>query len=408
MNINTKHRQITLCALVFLLFASFSLSYAISSITIFLFLAFFFFDTKTNVGKKIKKITKDKIVLAYVIFFLVQVIGYFYSENTDIAMRRIEVLIPLLFLPAVLSTEPLSQTYLSKVLNIIKITIPLTFVLLLMYHLMIIKRDLNTFVNFTITEEIGISQFYLAFILLIPIITCLKEISIGKNSLANIFIMLTNLGVVFLLGNKTTLLFLVIMGIFFTVRLYHKNKKKGLLVVLIFCIAVVSAPQLNIVQNRINVILKTTDFNFKTIVTKNKFTVTKNTLEHRVLIDYVAINAIKTALPFGYGTGDYLDALFTGYEDLKFKAGIHHKYNTHNQYLEEFLKTGIFGGFVFIYLIVLLLKEVRQNNLYSYIILFFAFACCFESFLFRQHGVIIFGFIIPFIIYNADKLEIKT
>jgi len=408
MNINVKTRQIILSTLTLLLLVSFTMSYAISSITTFLFLVFFFVDSKSNIGEKIKKIIKDKIVIAYILFFLVQLMGYFYSENTDIALRRIEVLIPLLFLPAVLSTEPLHQTYIRKVINIIKIFIPLTFLLLLTYHLMILKRDLNTFVNFTITDVIGVSQFYLAFILLIPIITCLKEITLGNKILINTSILLINLGVVFLLGNKTTLLFLTLVGIFFVIKLYKKNKKKSLTILLIFCGALVLASQLSIVQNRIKVILKTTDFNFETIVTKNKYTITKNTVEHRILINYIAINAIKTAMPFGYGTGDYLDALFKGYEELKFKAGIYQKYNTHNQYLEEFLKTGIFGGFVFIYLMVLLLKEVRQNNLYSFIILFFSFACCFESFLYRQHGVIIFGFIIPFIIYNSDKLENKA
>lgn len=407
MNINAKTRQVILSALTVLLIVSFTLSYAISSIASFLFLAFFFFDSKSNIGKKLKMIFKDKIVIAYVIFFLVQLIGYFYSENTDVALRRIEVLIPLVFLPAVLSTEPIQQSYKKKVLNITKIAIPITFLLLLMYHLMILKRDLNTFVNFTITEVIGISQFYLAFIIVIPIITCLKEISFGNKSVINTSILLINLGVVFLLGNKTTLLFFALMGIFFIIRLYKKNKKRSLTFLLIFCSAVVLASQLGIVQNRIKMVLKTTDINFGTIVTKNKYAITKNTVEHRILIDYIAINAIKTSFPFGYGTGDYLEALFNGYQELEFKAGIHHKYNTHNQYLEEFLKTGIFGGFVFIYLMVLLLKEVKQNNLYSYIILFFAFACCFESFLYRQHGVIIFGFIIPFIIYNADKLENK-
>jgi O-antigen ligase len=204
------------------------------------------------------------------------------------------------------------------------------------------------------------------------------------------------------------MLFLTVVGILFIVRLYRRNNKRGLMFLLVFCGAVFLSSQLSIVQNRIKVILKTTDFKLETIVTKNKYAVTKNTAEHRILIDYVAINAIKTSLPFGYGTGDYLDALFLGYNELKFKAGIHHKYNTHNQYLEEFLKTGILGGFLFIYLMILLLKKVREDNLYSFLIVFFAFACCFESFLYRQHGVIIFGFIIPFIIYNADKLENKA
>lgn len=407
MNISNNLRQSILGVLTLLMLVSFTLSYAVSSITTFLFLAFFFFDSKQNIIVKAKKILKNKLVLVYMIFFLVQLVGYFYSKNTGIAIRRIEVLTPLFFLPAVLSAEPLNKDYLKKVLNLLKILIPITFVFLLLYHLVILKKDLNTFVNFTITEVVGISQFYLAFILLLPIIECLRQITLNNKIVTNSLFVLINLGIVFLLGNKTTLLFLTVVGVLLIIGLYKKNRKKAQLVILIFLSSVVLASQLSIVKNKINVVLKTTDFNFETIETKNKYTVTKNTAEHRVLIDYIAIKAILKELPFGYGTGDYLDELHTGYETLKFKAGMHYKYNTHNQYLEEFLKTGILGGFIFIYLIVLLLKRVKRTNLYSFLIIFFAFACCFESFLYRQHGVIIAGFILPFIIYNTDKLGSK-
>ena len=404
MNINIKTRENILALMMLTVFVSFTLSFALTNIIIFLFIAFFFFDTRANLKLKFNGILKDKLALMYMLFFLIQVVGIIYSQDKPSAIRRVEVMLPILFLPAIISVEQLCQKLLMQILVALKILIPLSFLGLLFYHIFVLNRTINTFVNFTITEVVEVSQFYLAFILLIPIIECLRQIVLGNKILFHLLLLLFNLGFVFLLGNKTTLILLLILGVFISISVFKKNKKRGWTLLFTLLVSILIAAQLPIVKGRANVFLKTTDFNFEVIKTKNKFTITKNTVEHRILIDYVAVKAIINGLPFGYGTGDYLQELYKGYKALKFKAGIYYKYNAHNQYFSEFLKTGIFGGLIFLGLIVLLLKRVDITDYYTYIILFFAMACCVESYLFRQHGVAIFAFIIPFIVYNTKKL----
>lgn len=405
MNIRTAFREKLLACLILLQIISFTLSYALSSITCLLLLVFFFVDEKSNISKKIKRIFKDKLVMTYMLFFLAQLIGCFYSENIGMAFRRTEIMLPLLFMPAILSVEQLSKKCLGKLLDVIKCAVPFIFILLLIYHVAFLRKEINTFVNFTITEVVGVSQFYLVFVVLLPIIECIRKVIIGKQVVLHIGILLINLAIVFLLGNKTSLIITSVLMLFLVVKLLKNKRKKALTIFLILCGAIVLVTQLDIAKNKINVFLKTTDFNFKTIVTKNKYAITKNTAEHRILIDYVALNAINRALPFGYGTGDYLNELYKGYSDLEFKAGAYYEYNTHNQYLSEFLKTGIIGGFLFLFLMLQLIKKVNVKNLYSFAVVFFAFACCFESYLFRHHGVIIFGFLLPFVVYNTHKLN---
>jgi len=157
-----------------------------------------------------------------------------------------------------------------------------------------------------------------------------------------------------------------------------------------------------VIKNRANVFLKTTDFDIKTIITKNKYTQTKNTAEHRVLIDYLVLNEIVKSLPFGVGTGDYQDILNIQYERINFKVAKINQLNTHNQYLCEFMKTGVLGGLVFILIIFNLWKK-SQNHIGFYFVLMFSLGCLVESYLDRQHGVVIFAFIIPFILKIDNK-----
>jgi hypothetical protein len=151
--------------------------------------------------------------------------------------------------------------------------------------------------------------------------------------------------------------------------------------------------------------VETTDFDMETIITKNKVTFTKNTIEHRVLINFISIKESLNSLPFGVGTGDYLNILYNNYKKIGFKQGIKEKFNNHNQYLAEFMKTGVFGGFIFISLIFILFKSASINDVfYFYLVLFFSLACFFESYLERQHGIIIFSFILPFFLkFDKEK-----
>ena len=158
-------------------------------------------------------------------------------------------------------------------------------------------------------------------------------------------------------------------------------------------------------KKKFAILVKTTDFNIETIITKNKVTHTKNTLEHRVLINNIALKEIKKSFLFGVGTGDYLDLLYFNYKKIYFKQGIRERYNNHNQYFSEFLKTGVFGGVLFIVLIFLLLKSASNKDVFFvYLIMFFSIACFFESYLERQHGILIFSFILPlFLKFDKKK-----
>jgi len=395
-----KSREKVFVVLVALVFLTFTVSYALNIISIYLFIPFFFLDTREKIKQKITSVKKNRAVLFSVLFFIAQVIGILYSENMALAIKRSMVMLPLLFLPAILSVEKLEEKTYNKLLSFLKYALPATFLYYILVHCFIDGRSLNTFVHFTIEKKLKVSQFYLLFILMVPIIEALRQIRKSNSVIINSAILVFTLSIVLLLGNKTSLIFLSFLCVGFVFNLWEVNKKQAFLSILSICVLAAIAIQVPIIKNRVHVFLKTTDFSMETIITKNSFTHTKNTAEHRVLIDYLALKEIIKSFPFGVGTGDYQQALSRQYKAVNFKAALKGKgYNTHNQYLSEFLKTGVFGGFLFIIMLLFLWRTPKKRAGF-YFLLFFSLGCLVESYLVRQHGVIILVFLIPFFIKN--------
>lgn len=401
MNKVISYRNHIFFGLILLVFISFTVSYALTNIAVFLCIGFFLLDSKTQLKKKWQHIKTHKLSIIYVAFFLIQVVGCFYSENLKEALRRTEVMLPLLFLPPILFSEKLPVHFYNLMTKLIKVLIPLSYIILLWIHVFIDGKVFNTFVHFTIEEKLGISQFYLAFILMVPILDAIKNIRLKKELWFNLIASVLSLSILVLLGNKTTLLFLGLLAVSEIIILLKTSLKKALIAIGMTVFTIFAISQVPIVKNRFNVIIKTTDFDFNTIKTKNKFTQTKNTLEHRLYIDYISLKLIKQSLPFGLGTGDVQDALDKSYQAYQFKVAHLGNYNPHNQYLNEFLKTGIFGGVLFLVLLYFLIKDYK-NTVGHKLILFFIIACFIESYLARQHGVVILAFIIPFFKTNEN------
>ena len=401
-----NHREKIIYSLYFIICIAFILSYAITNIASVLLLVMFFVDKKSNLITKLKFIKSNKIILLFTLFFLVQLIGLSYTTNLNEGLRRITVLIPLLYLPAVVMAESKNKTYFKLFLNGLLLSIPLIFIVLILIHLYYDHRDLSTFVNFTIEEKLGVSQFYLVYIVVLPFYLAYQNIINKSYLVLNVIIFLVTLVVVLILGNKTSIILLTFLILLFSLN-NLKNKKKLLFGFITISALFIVAYNIPIVKERFTNVFKTTDFDIEIIKTKNSFTITKNTLEHRALINYLSFNPIIKALPFGVGTGDVEDILQKKYEEVNFKAGILSQYNNHNQYVYEFFKTGVLGGFVFIFLLFLLNKKAASSNSLAQILtLFFTIACFVESYLFRQHGIIIFGFLIP--LFLTNKLDNKN
>ncbi len=104
------------------------------------------------------------------------------------------------------------------------------------------------------------------------------------------------------------------------------------------------------------------------------------------------IEVIKENLMFGVGTGDGLAELQDHRE--KFWMEYEQEYNSHNQYLEILLRTGLIGLLIFAAMLLVPLSASIKTKDYLYLafILIFMVACLTESLLIRQKGIAFYSF----------------
>jgi O-antigen ligase len=119
-----------------------------------------------------------------------------------------------------------------------------------------------------------------------------------------------------------------------------------------------------------------------------------------------AYEVIKNEWIWGYGIGDSQRVLNFCYS-YESNVLLKNRFNSHNQYLDVFIKTGIFGLVIFIYFLFMNFKKARenQNRLATFVLGFFCILFFTENILSRQSGVILFFFLLSFL--NQESLEIK-
>lgn len=106
---------------------------------------------------------------------------------------------------------------------------------------------------------------------------------------------------------------------------------------------------------------------------------------------------IKSRPIIGYGVGGAQRQLSLCYAS-KSNMLLFNKFNTHNQYLDITIKTGLIGLLVFgIFLASSLASSIRnKNQLLTVIVIFYSMLFLTENILSRQSGVILFFFLICF------------
>lgn len=121
-----------------------------------------------------------------------------------------------------------------------------------------------------------------------------------------------------------------------------------------------------------------------------------------------SIEMIRKEWFFGYGVGDSQNALDLCYQnksDILFEK----KYNTHNQYLDVLIKSGVFGLIIFLsFLTFNIFKTIRNRNKIGLLVLiFYMINFLTENILVRQSGVILFYFLICFL-NSYEMKKVKT
>lgn len=125
----------------------------------------------------------------------------------------------------------------------------------------------------------------------------------------------------------------------------------------------------------------------------------------RSIIWQEATAQIKDNWIFGIGVGNSMNVMEKRYIQIGYEKGVRYRYNCHNQFLETFLQTGIFGLLIlaFIFLYCFYVAITNGSKLYllflSIILLYMMFESLFET----QMGMVAFAFFNALFISSFTK-----
>ena len=108
---------------------------------------------------------------------------------------------------------------------------------------------------------------------------------------------------------------------------------------------------------------------------------------------------------YGYGTGDFRDVLRDCYKDKKYLSLYEAGLDSHNEYLAQMHRHGIFGLFLFVALLIVPFRYALKHRspLLAVFIILFAITALFENVLSAQKGVTFFALFCPLLMLYARK-----
>jgi O-antigen ligase len=373
-------------------------------------------------------------LLLFILFYLLHIIGSFYSENSAAAKTDIILKLPFIIMPVFLF---LSRDYLkeksSKIMlsfvagNLIASVICLVeafyrsvywmngswvFNAELMEHNYTFWQMLANGGNNFMYEPLSVflhPGYFSVFIVTsaLFIIDLLMRKEIGKTRLAKglyIALIIFFSIMVYLLFARTALIALFMVFLIYLIYYILKSKKSLYKIVLVIAIVIGGVMVLGFngrMRNSINELKGFFSDSDQHIDTEN-----------RLVIWYNSLDIIKDNLIAGVGTGDNKDKLIELYKERGFKKAEAARLNIHNQFLETAIQLGLMGLFALLAIFILpFIKAIRNRNilLISFLVvngLFFLFESCLN----RQAGVFYFVLILSVLIFvrPMDKKTISS
>jgi O-antigen ligase len=385
-------------------FLPFGINYAIFIIVwLVCFLAFD--DLKSG----IKKVFQNKWTYMLFSFFLLHVIGYFFSFNKTIALNSIEIKLSFLAFPILIFSSSYTELQIKKiVISFVSGCLLSTTICLFAAIYNYIFNGVNAFFygDYNLFMHPSYFAMYLVFAQILVILFYPKWLAHLSNFRIKIgFVSFLILISIFLCSSKMGLIsaFLLIPSTLFVVLYNHGFRKVILGSILIFFMGVFVAYKIAPRPfERIIVAFRVTSSIEKIDKTDAESTAV------RILIWKESSKLIKSHFLFGSSPGDTQDKLNQAYEKEGLEGALIKKLNAHNQFLQTFIGTGIIGFVLLLLMTIgaLICSFVKKNYILSLFIILIIFNFLVESMLQAQAGFIFFVFFFCILTqYNFHKLN---
>lgn len=377
---------------------------------------------------KVPQIFTNKFFLAYFAIFLVDIAGLLYADNVRIGWKSVESRATLLAIPFIMFAGSFSNGDGFK--RVMTAYCFILFIITIVCYVVAIQNYIATgdpavffyhdLVNLLKQNAIIFSIFMLGGLLylishdlhagLFPF----KQAGALRNFLIGWFFVF-----IALLASKLMLFILALVLIRFLTKkfLLARSKKALIIVASLFVITVVLATTTdNPIKRRYDDILR----GDISLASQDKFTpdVYFNGVQFRLLVWRFSLEILRDqkAWVAGVSPGDSQDFLNQKYIDANMYIGKGDKkdvgflyYDSHNQFMQQFLQSGLIGLLAFVVACFLMIKRtVQQGTMEAAFMTGTLLAVCMtESLLELQHGLFLFTFF-PFLYAYNPKNQNKT
>jgi O-antigen ligase len=339
------------------------------------------------------------LVLLLISFYLLTAISFFYSDNISEALRILQLKLPLLLFPLVFASG----------VNWTKEQIRLLLILFSwsvgVFCIVTISNAIMTALSSGNAQDLfGYSIIPLKYVYAsVASLFCvfgtvihLNEMAEKKKILAIHLIPLLLFWITLtLLSNRMAIALCVIITLFFLIRTVRSVAAKVMMVGFMLLVLTGLYFWNQTFREKVQVIAQ---FNSGEMIQLDKDASLGRTwdgLQLRLAIWNCATGVIKKQFLTGVGVGDAQQTLQKTYEERKFYfASRFNTYNAHNQFMEQWLMTGIAGFVLFLLSVIIPLFQSLKSGrlLYALFLMVFIFFCLTESILEVSKGVVWFSF----------------
>lgn len=359
-----------------------------------------------------KKYNKKRIGIAFVLgsVYLLTLLGYFNSENTEHALFRIQQKVPLLMFPLIFATStifsPQSKQKIFYAFSFSVMSFCLYCIGSVLWNWLSTGRvENNTGYNlipFTDAYPFMVGVFCI-FCISFHFENLLKQRRLLLTELLPLFI---SWFMILLLANVMVLITGSLVTVYYSLKIFSKPLLRFLVlagVILIFASTIFLNQSL---RNKLNLL---TDFSPQSNIELDRDASLGRSWDGkalRIAIWRSSKELVYNNLWLGLGTGDVQDELQKTYETRKFYfASRYNRYNAHNQYIQQLLTHGI-AGLLFLLAGIFFPLFKNRNLMYSsYLIFLFVFAaiCLTESILDINKGIVWYSFFNSIFVFSENK-----
>jgi O-antigen ligase len=331
--------------------------------------------------------------------YLITAISIFYSENTSEALRILQLKLPLLLFPIVFASgidwgkEPI------RLLQLIFSWSVSLFCIITISHAVLLavsEGNVQTIFGYNILPlkfmYASVASLYCVFSAVIQLSEMTEK---RKFLIQHMFPLVLNWATLILLSNRMGLFLCVIITLFFVFRLMSTVIAKWATGTMLLLILVSLYIWNQTFQKKVKAMVQ---FNSQQMIQLDQDASLGRTwdgLQIRLAIWNCAAGIIKENFWKGVGVGDTQQTLQRTYDERKFYfASRYNSYNAHNQFVEQWLMTGVVGCFLLLLSVGLPLVHSFKSGRETYLIFItiFIFFCFTESMLEVSKGVVWFSF----------------